>query len=91
MSFKDFQKTKDNSCVYKNTKEKPRICSMRAVGYVKDVKDSFERDSKQRPKDINYVSTVLRSTSWAIEGTHINWMFKTLFNAKPGVNLKEIY
>ena len=33
------------------------------------VKDSFEPDSKQRPKDINYTSTVLRSTNWAIEGT----------------------
>ena len=42
---------------------------MRAVGYVNKVKDSFEPDSNQRPKDINYASTVLRSTNWAIEGT----------------------
>ena len=33
------------------------------------VKDSFEPHSNQRPKDINYTSTVLRSTNWAIEGT----------------------
>ena len=42
---------------------------MTAVGYVKKVKDSFEPDSNQRPKDINYASTVLRSTNSAIEGT----------------------
>ena len=36
---------------------------MRVVGYVKKVKDSFEPDSNQRPKDINqYASIVLRST-----------------------------
>ena len=39
---------------------------MRAVGYVKKVKDYFEPDLNERPKDINYASTVLRST---IEGT----------------------
>ena len=39
------------------------MCSLRAVGYVKNVKDSFEPDSNQRPKDINYASTVLRSTN----------------------------
>ena len=42
---------------------------IRAVGYVNKVKDSFEPDSNQRPKDINYASTVLRSTNRAIEGT----------------------
>ena len=37
---------------------------MRAVGYVnKEKKESFEPDSNQRPKDINYDSTVLRSTN----------------------------
>ena len=41
---------------------------MRYVGYIDKVKDSLEPDSNQRPKDINYASTVLRSTNWAIEG-----------------------
>ena len=47
----------------KNTIKKFKICSMRAVGYLNKVKDSFEPDSNQRPKDINYASTVLRSTN----------------------------
>ena len=51
-----------------------RICNVRAVGYVKKVKDSFEPDSNQRPKDVNYASTVLRSTNWAIEGTLMNFL-----------------
>ena len=50
------------------------ICRMRAVGYVNKVKDSFEPDSNQRPKDVNYFSTVLRSTNWAIEGTLKKWI-----------------
>ncbi len=33
--------------------------------------DSFEPDSNQRPKDYSVSSTVLRSTNWAIEGTHV--------------------
>ena len=47
----------------KNTTKKLRICRMRAVGYVNKVKDSFEPESNQRPKDINYASTLLRSTN----------------------------
>ena len=47
---------------------------MRAVGYVNKVKDSFEPESNQRPKDVNYASTVLRSTNWAIEGTLMKWI-----------------
>ena len=57
------KKRKENSYVCKYTTKKLRICSMRAVGYVNKVKDSFEPDSNQRPKDINYASTVLRSTN----------------------------
>ena len=37
------------------------ICPMSAVGYVNKVKDSFEPDSNQWLKDINYAFTVLRS------------------------------
>ena len=65
-SFNKDQKRKkrnENSYVCKNATKKLRICRMRAVGYVNKVKDSFEPDSNQRPKDINYASTVLRSTN----------------------------
>ena len=47
----------------KTIKKKLTICSIRAVGYVNKVKDSFEADSNQRPKDVNYKSTVLRFTN----------------------------
>ena len=70
------------------------ICTMRAVGYVNKVKDSFEPDSNQRPKDIIYASTVLRSTNWAIEGTPLMKLSidKGELNdhGKP-MNLKKIY
>ena len=65
-SFNKDQKRKkrnENSYVCKNTTKNLRICRMRAVGYVNKVKDSFEPDSNQRSKDINYASTVLRSTN----------------------------
>lgn len=39
------------------------ICSMRADGYVKIVKDSFEPDLNQRPRDISGSSTVPRSAN----------------------------
>ena len=57
------KKGKENSYVRKNTTKKLRICRMRAVDYVNKVKDSFEPDLNQGPKDINYASTVLRSTN----------------------------
>ena len=57
------EKRKQNSYLCKTTTKKLRLCRMRAVGYVNKVKDSFEPDSNQRPKDINYASTVLRSTN----------------------------
>ena len=47
----------------KKTVKKLTICNIRAVGYVNKVKDSFEPDSNQRPKDASYASTVLRSTN----------------------------
>ena len=53
----------------KTKNKKLRIYSTTAVGHDNKVKDSFEPDSNQRSKDINYASTVLRSTTWAIEGT----------------------
>ena len=42
---------------------------MSAIGYLNKEKESFEPDSNQRPKDMKYASTVLRSTNGAIEGT----------------------
>ena len=63
-SFNKDQKRKkrnENSYVCKNTTKNLRI--WRAVGYVHKVKDSFEPDSNQRPNDINYASTLLRSTN----------------------------
>ena len=65
-SFNRYQKRKkrkENSYVCKNTTKIPKVCRMRAVGYLNKVKDSFEPDSNQRPKDINYASTVLRFTN----------------------------
>ena len=38
---------------------------------IKKKKVSFEPDLNQRPKDIDFTSTVLRSTNWAIEGKSI--------------------
>ena len=63
-SFNKDQKRKkrnENSYVCKNTTKNLRI--WRAVRYDNKVKDSIEPDSNQRPKDINYASTVLRSTN----------------------------
>ena len=58
---------------------------MRSVGYVSKVKDSFEPDSNQRPKDVTYASTVLRSTTELSKERLRNYVFigKTLFHAKP--------
>ena len=57
-------KTQMKIVIYaKTVKKKLRICSIRYVGYVNKVKESSELDSNQRPKDINYASTVLRSTN----------------------------
>ena len=50
--------------IYAKTIKKLTICSIRAVGYVNNkVEESFEPDSNQRPKDIKYESTFLRSTN----------------------------
>ena len=38
-------------------------------------RNSFEPDLNQRPKDVNFTSTVLRSTNWAIEGTPVQTTF----------------
>ena len=40
--------------IYAKTIKKLTICSIRAVGYVNKVEESFEPDSNQRPKDIKY-------------------------------------
>ena len=62
-NFNKAQKRKENSYVCRNITKKLRICSVRAVGYVKKVKDPFEPFLNQRPKEINYASTVPCSTN----------------------------
>ena len=63
--FHEISQNKIKIVIYAKTVKKLRICRMRAVGFFffNKVKDSFEPDSNQRPKDVNCASTILRSTN----------------------------
>ena len=90
--FHGISKNQIKIVIYAKILQKSLEYVARAVGYVNKVKDSFEPDSNQRPKDINNASTVLRSTNWAIEGRLMIFEFKgkTLFHEKP-MTYKGIY
>ena len=80
-SFKEYRKKKnENSYLCRNTRIKPRICSVRAVGCVNKVKDSSEPDSNQRPKDINYASTLKACFNASCKkfGGHVSFKYTTL-------------